>query len=143
MEYDVEFENHRRGDRREQAQAEELRRRGEDGYEIDESTGYDPEVDRAMRFECGDWAELLEPGEDAVDPVRVLPQDAILGQKVSERLESEPGVDFSRIGIYCEAGVVTLRGAVRSPEEKRVALDAVSSVPGVIGLNEELSVRGR
>lgn len=143
MEYDAEYEEHRQADRRQKNREEGMQRQGEDGYEIEQSTAYDPEFDRAMRFEAGEWGELLEPNEGEVDPVEVLPQDVILSRNVSERLEAEPRLDFSRVGVYCEAGVVTLRGQVASDEERRIAVDVVSSTPSVVGLSDELEVRGK
>ena len=69
--------------------------------------------------------------------------DEALGVRVDHALWSNEilrNTDYREIGVFVEDGFVRLRGHVRTPRNKRKAEDAASSVPGVLGLENNLVV---
>jgi len=64
-----------------------------------------------------------------------------LKQAVQNALDWEPSVDPSDIGVSADEGVVTLRGNVRTYDEKHAAERAALSIFGVSGVANDLAVR--
>lgn len=64
-----------------------------------------------------------------------------LQREVAAELDADPAVDAADIGVSVRDGVVTLTGEVRSYAEKFAAERAVSRVPGVVDVIDELKVR--
>ena len=67
--------------------------------------------------------------------------DEQLARDVSDELHWDPKVDNRAIAVSAVAGVVTLRGTVGSPWEKREARRAARRVRGVLTLDDQLEVR--
>ena len=57
---------------------------------------------------------------------------------VARELQMDSYVDASKIDISVSNGVVTLKGTVQTPMEKRVAGDDAWDIPGVMDVNNEL-----
>jgi osmotically-inducible protein OsmY len=70
-----------------------------------------------------------------------LVTDDDLQVDVAAELFWDPKVDSAEIAVSAEAGVITLRGTVRSLREKREGGKAAARVYGVTGVSNELYVR--
>ena len=66
---------------------------------------------------------------------------AELEQHVLDELIWDPEVDDAAVAVRVDRGIVTLRGTVASFRDKRAAAAAAKSVPGVVGVENELHVR--
>jgi osmotically-inducible protein OsmY len=66
--------------------------------------------------------------------------DARMFEDICDRLTVDPRVDASDIEVDVKGAEVTLRGSVRSREEKRYAEDVVEHVMGVREVNNHLKV---
>lgn len=142
-EYEAEYEKNAHPERSDpKVQDWEVSEGGED-YEPNPTTGYDPTFDHDMRFQAQGWDELVEHADERPDPTAVLDRDSLVRAVVSERLTVEPGVDLTKIGLYCEAGVVALRGTVGSHELKKKLVRIVARLPEVAGVIDELQVAQR
>lgn len=67
--------------------------------------------------------------------------DARIFEDICDRLTIDPRVDASDIEVDVKGSEVTLRGSVRTREEKRYAEDAVERVMGVREVNNHLKVK--
>jgi osmotically-inducible protein OsmY len=67
--------------------------------------------------------------------------DAKVHAKVLAELESEAALREQEIGVAVQGGVVTLSGKVDRYEQKQIAEQAASRVPGVEAIAEELHVK--
>ncbi len=70
----------------------------------------------------------------------VLPTDAALLSATAEKLGRNPDIEIDNMDIEVDAGRITLRGSVDSYWKKRYAEELVSSEPGVLGINNNLTV---
>ncbi len=68
--------------------------------------------------------------------------DAELKTAVTQELEWVPGIDATHVGVSVTDGAVTLSGEVGSYPEKLQAAKAAQRVRGVVGLAQEIVVRG-
>ena len=66
--------------------------------------------------------------------------DARMFEDICDRLTVDPRIDASDIEVDVKGAEVTLRGSVRSREEKRYAEDVVEHVMGVRDINNHLKV---
>jgi len=66
--------------------------------------------------------------------------DARMLEDICDRLTVDPRIDASDIEVDVKGAEVTLRGSVRSREEKRYAEDVVEHVMGVRDVNNHLKV---
>jgi BON domain len=66
--------------------------------------------------------------------------DARVFEDICDRLTVDPRIDASDVEVDVKAAEVTLRGSVRSREEKRYAEDVVEHVMGVRDVNNHLKV---
>src|SRR5262245_9045604 len=66
--------------------------------------------------------------------------DARMFEDICDRLTVDPRIDASDVEVDVKAAEVTLRGSVRSREEKRYAEDVVEHVMGVRDVNNHLKV---
>jgi osmotically-inducible protein OsmY len=66
--------------------------------------------------------------------------DARVFEDICDRLTVDPRIDASDVEVEVKAAEVTLRGSVRSREEKRYAEDVVEHVMGVRDVNNHLKV---
>ncbi len=66
--------------------------------------------------------------------------DRELQEDVLDALEWEPGLDAAQIGVSAKNGIVTLRGPVRSYQQKLTAERAASHVYGVRAVANDLMV---
>jgi hyperosmotically inducible periplasmic protein len=76
----------------------------------------------------------------AVRPVPGSVGDATLSTRVKTALLNEPELGALRIDVNADSGVVTLTGAVRTPEEEQRALAVAKSIEGVRGVQSALKV---
>lgn len=68
--------------------------------------------------------------------------DVEIKQQVLNRLELEPKIDPTAVGVSVESGVVTLRGSVESEGERASAERVVRVIRGVKGVvDDELRVK--
>jgi osmotically-inducible protein OsmY len=67
--------------------------------------------------------------------------DRQLQEHVQNALDWEPSIDAADIGVSVDAGVVTLRGDVRTYAQKAAAERVASRVYGVKGLANDIAVR--
>jgi osmotically-inducible protein OsmY len=66
--------------------------------------------------------------------------DEQLARDVSDELHWDPKVDNRDIAVSVSAGLVTLRGTVGSPWEKREANRAAQRIRGVLGVENQIQV---
>lgn len=67
--------------------------------------------------------------------------DEQLARDVSDELHWDPKVDNRAVAVSAVRGVVTLRGTVGSPWEKRAAKRAAQRVRGVLAVDDQIAVR--
>ena len=65
--------------------------------------------------------------------------DQAIQREVIMALAGEPGLDATRIGVSCVAGVVTLRGSVDTQLERQLATNAAIQVNGVVEVRNLLT----
>ncbi len=80
------------------------------------------------------------PGSD----LETQAQSASIVDQATQRevilaLAGEPGLDATRIGVSCIAGVVTLRGSVDTQLERQLAGNAAIQVKGVVEVRNLLT----
>jgi hyperosmotically inducible protein len=68
------------------------------------------------------------------------PSDSAITQAVEKNLRSEPATAIDQIQVQTEAGVVTLTGTVKSPEEKQHVIQIARGTEGVQRVEDKLSV---
>jgi osmotically-inducible protein OsmY len=82
---------------------------------------------------------------NVVDKLQVVPaeddNDDELTDAIRLVLEMDPLVQADQVGIRSEAGVVTLAGVLRRPEEKQLAEVDAWSVCGVLDVHNRIEVR--
>jgi osmotically-inducible protein OsmY len=81
--------------------------------------------------------------KDIIDRIRVVPDpvlDRELKEKVLEELHRDSGLKGAKIAVEVKNGIVRLSGTVRAPGQALMADEAVSSLAGVIDLNNTLKV---
>jgi hypothetical protein len=139
-EYEGEYEHYGHPEADDRIPQWEVDEVAEGDYEPNPTTGYDPIHDRDMRFSSAGWGDLVARSDDRPDPVTILPRDLAVYDAVAGRLRRVIGVDPSKIGVYSEAGVVTLTGTVASNEMKRRVVEAVARAPNVARVVERLQV---
>ena len=66
--------------------------------------------------------------------------DSRLAYEVERKLGQLPGVNLFNLKVSVENGRAQLSGIVASPEEKRAALEAASSVEGVGSVDDAIAV---
>lgn len=79
-----------------------------------------------------------------VDRLRVAPSsvtDAEITARVTAALLADPVVDFGRVTVEVEGGVVDLRGSVESDAQRRHALDIAREIHGVRSVAADLTVK--
>ena len=67
--------------------------------------------------------------------------DRLLRDAVTTALELDVKIDLTHVGVIANDGAVTLVGFVRSPVQKREAVQAARRVPGIAAVADELEVR--
>ena len=67
--------------------------------------------------------------------------DAATTAKVKARLMAEPGIDSLQIDVDTNNGNVTLTGQVDTPQNKARAKELASSIEGVTGVVDRLSMK--
>ena len=73
----------------------------------------------------------------------LLETDAVIEDQVERSVLNDlEAPDAPHLQITTLHGKVTLRGAVLSPEERRVIEDDVEAVPGVVSVENDLTIRG-
>ena len=70
-----------------------------------------------------------------------LLSESALARAVSEALLRDPRTTQAVIEVTCLGGSVTLRGQVRTPQEKAAAVEIARAVPGVAAVIDELEVQ--
>ncbi|HEX7022315.1 MAG TPA: BON domain-containing protein, partial [Trueperaceae bacterium] len=68
--------------------------------------------------------------------------DERIEDEAHERLTRHGSLDASDIRVHVEDGVITLQGTIPDRGSKRMAEDALASIPGVEDIYNELRVRG-
>jgi osmotically-inducible protein OsmY len=66
--------------------------------------------------------------------------DHRLREAVSRALDASPDVTADHIGVGVNEGAVVLSGLVRSYSERSAAIEAVLTVPGVVGVADDIAV---
>ena len=79
--------------------------------------------------------------EKAGETVAAKADDAATTAKVKARLMAEPGIDSLQIDVDTSAGRVTLTGEVDTPQNKARAKELASSIEGVTGVVDRLSMK--
>jgi hypothetical protein len=64
-------------------------------------------------------------------------------ERVNETLEQHPEIDATEIEVVCVRGEIVLRGTVDDRRAKRLAEDAIESLPGVKDVRNEIRVQAR
>ena len=77
--------------------------------------------------------------ELAVDPRDRFEDNRVRGA-VLQSLMSDPHVPVDDIDVYVNAGWLTLRGQVKHQSDSNAAFEAVSALPGVAGITNEIKV---
>jgi hyperosmotically inducible periplasmic protein len=79
--------------------------------------------------------------ESAGEKVAAKADDAATTAKVKARLMAEPGIDSLQIDVDTNNGRVTLTGEVDTPQNKARAKQLASSIEGVTGVVDRLSMK--
>lgn len=79
--------------------------------------------------------------ESAAEKVAAKADDAATTVKVKARLMAEPGIDSLQIDVDTSNGRVTLTGEVYTPQNRARAKELASSVEGVTGVVDRLSIK--
>lgn len=79
--------------------------------------------------------------EKTGDKVANSAGDAAMTAKVKARLMAEPGIDSLQIDVDSSNGRVTLTGEVDTPERRARAKELASSVEGVTGVVDRLTMK--
>ena len=84
------------------------------------------------------------PGNVSGSDLETEAQSASIVDQATQRevimaLAGEPGLDATRIGVSCVAGVVTLRGSVDTQLERQLATNAAIQVNGVVEVRNLLT----
>jgi len=97
-------------------------------------TNYGESVNRSYER---DWNT---PDYRGLGPRGYQRSDARVFEDICDRLTVDPRIDASDIEVDVKGAEVTLRGSVRSREEKRYAEDVVEQVMGVREVNNHLKI---
>ncbi|MHB9035089.1 MAG: DUF2267 domain-containing protein [Armatimonadota bacterium] len=99
-------------------------------------TAHQPAMDRVtMASPPGGHHDVEGPG--SAEHYR---SDAELTEEIEEMLDESDEIDAENIDVFVQAGNVTLRGCVRSPHEREMALRTVSEALGVGEIRSELEL---
>jgi hyperosmotically inducible protein len=79
--------------------------------------------------------------ERAGQDIAAKADDAAMTAKVKARLMAEPGIDSLQIDVDTRDGQVTLTGEVDTPQNKARAKELASSIEGVTGVVDRLSMK--
>jgi CBS domain-containing protein len=71
----------------------------------------------------------------------ITPSDAVIRERVIEKLKAEPWARPSLINVIVQNGTVDLWGVVDSPTEKKAVRVAAEITPGVTAVNDNLIIR--
>jgi osmotically-inducible protein OsmY len=75
--------------------------------------------------------------------IRLKPRQAAaeIKRKIEQAFQRNAALDAQRISVETQGAEVTLRGEVRSWAERDQAHQAAWSAPGVLNVNDELTIR--
>lgn len=117
------------------------RSRGDDGYELTFEHGYGA-WDAVREREGGAWGRVeawMREGEHTGrGPKGYRRADERILEDANDRLTLHGAVDASDITVSVEKGEITLEGTVESRRVKRIAEDALESIPGVLDIHNRL-----
>jgi hypothetical protein len=82
-----------------------------------------------------------EPGHRGKGPKGYKRSDDKIKDDVNEHLYRSTAVDASEIEVFVKDGIVTLKGSVKSRNQKVMAEDAIEYVPGVKDIFNEMIIR--
>lgn len=115
-----------------------------------EARGWEPDaawrgdVGRPYRNEFGgdpaprrDWDP---PNFSGLGPSRYRRSDEKIYDELNDRLTDHPAIDATDMEVFVEEGIVTLKGFVRSRQQKRMAEDLAEFATGVREVRNELRV---
>jgi len=107
-------------------------------------------------FACPAWADdatgddqgtpdaspqpLKDPGEPDRFKVKPVP-DPVIARRVREGLTATKRPEVQRVRLLVEKGVVTMRGTVRTHQEKALAEAVARTLPGVRGVKSEIKLQ--
>jgi hyperosmotically inducible protein len=80
-------------------------------------------------------------GGSAAKPVSATLDDATITTRVKTAILNDPGVAGQRIDVNASAGVVTLSGVVKTPQEEARAIELAKQVRGVTEVKSSLQVQ--
>jgi len=72
-----------------------------------------------------------------VDPVA---KDAVLAERVKQRLAKSPALDSSRVKVSVDKRRATLQGQVGTWDEQELAREIATEIPGIKEINNRLEV---
>ncbi|QDT28556.1 periplasmic protein [Gimesia panareensis] len=89
-------------------------------------------------------ARMIEGVVTVENQIQVLHPTLVPDKELSTNAETvlvwSPEVDHSQITVAAKCGWITLIGCVPTCQQKQLAAELVESIPGVIGITNELSV---
>lgn len=103
------------------------------------------EVEVAKKALAGAERQLMEAQKElreAESRIDLTATDAALFRAVQKRLLDDRDLRDVAIDADVERGVATLRGSVPDPEMRDRALEVAESVPGIAGVENQISVVG-
>jgi osmotically-inducible protein OsmY len=112
-------------------------RRGLSEWNDDDRSSTSTQYESVNRSYDRDWDA---PDYRGRGPRGYQRSDARMFEDICDRLTVDPRIDASDVEVDVKAAEVTLRGSVRSREEKRYAEDVVEHVMGVRDVNNHLKV---
>ena len=80
-------------------------------------------------------------GGSAAKPVSATLDDATITTRVKTAILNDPGVAGQKIDVNASAGVVTLTGVVKTPQEEARAIELAKQVRGVTEVKSSLQVQ--
>jgi osmotically-inducible protein OsmY len=80
-------------------------------------------------------------GGSAAKPVSATLDDATITTRVKTAILNDPGVAGQKIDVNASAGVVTLSGVVKTPQEEARAIELAKQVRGVTEVKSSLQVQ--
>jgi cytidylate kinase len=85
---------------------------------------------------------LARPEWQPTDASRAVLQDAALAARVRAALKADPETGRLNVKILCRAGRLELAGTVESPENREAAARLAANQPGVLSVENHLTVMG-
>lgn len=108
----------------------------------DYSQDYGEDYDQPETWTYEEW--WIVPGPFAgVGPRGYQRSDDRIFEDVCDRLSQHGQVDASDMDVSVNNGEVTLTGTVQNRREKRLAEDAIESIPGVVDVHNQLRMQNR